>query len=114
MKYIDADRLIAKLGAEQDVLREKFVENGDTDLAMVVLGYGSCISTIATEPSEEVAKVRHGEWDVVYNENKPWALGCSACKELIYLTRHESESENPAEYGPRFCCNCGARMEGVE
>ncbi|MDY6283084.1 MAG: hypothetical protein SPL40_08535 [Erysipelotrichaceae bacterium] len=48
--------------------------------------------------TEDVAPVRHGQWEVVDAE-EPRRYGCSACKRLSW-------------HMDNYCPNCGARMDG--
>ena len=57
-------------------------------------------STIEEMPTIEAEPVRHGQWEVV-DQEEPRTYGCSECKRL-------------ARWPHIYCPNCGARMEGWE
>lgn len=45
--------------------------------------------------------VRHGHWDIIYNDNIPYAYRCSLCG------RTRIDNGN-------YCPHCGAKMDEVE
>ena len=54
-----------------------------------------------TTSEEEVVKfapVRHGRWDVLYNDNTPYTLKCSECGEYTIVNG-------------KYCPNCGCKMD---
>ena len=44
--------------------------------------------------------VRHGHWDIYYNDNIPYTLKCSECGEYTIVNG-------------KFCPNCGCKMDEV-
>ena len=42
--------------------------------------------------------VRHGHWDIYYNDNIPYTLKCSECGEYTIVNG-------------KYCPNCGAKMD---
>lgn len=55
-------------------------------------------------PAADVQPVRHGRW--IPQGDDMWL--CSNCKENIIFSMHESDRTEKQ----RYCCKCGARMEG--
>ena len=60
-----------------------------------------CISTIKKVPTVDAAPVVHGRWDFVTD----YTSRCTNCCEIQWID-HDKE--------PRYCPNCGARMDGGE
>ena len=52
----------------------------------------------AYTPTADVAEVKHGEWKIVYQNEKATVYECSECNHLTFGT---------SDY-----CICGARMDG--
>lgn len=42
--------------------------------------------------------VRHGHWDILYNDNIPYTLKCSECGEYTIVNG-------------KYCPNCGCKMD---
>lgn len=96
-RYIDADKI-------KDELLARDAEIGKPkDLKMLIKSAGifEALIHIQLAPAEEVAPVVHA-----YNKSKDGFL-CSACTFGDFgLFNHGGK------YTPKYCPNCGARMDG--
>lgn len=59
---------------------------------------------ISEMPTADVQPVKHGRW--ISQGDDMWL--CSNCKENIIYSMHKSDRTEKQ----RYCCRCGARMEG--
>lgn len=90
MRPIDADNLISVL----DILSDK----GDD------IRYWEQLKLIVADcPTADVAEVRHGRW-----RNYEGMLTCSVCGMEFY----NDIMEYTGDEVPRYCPNCGAKMDG--
>lgn len=69
---------------------KKILDSVDTDLCYI--------------PAADVQPVKHGHW--IPQGDDMWL--CSNCKENIIYSEHESDRTEKQ----RYCCRCGARMDG--
>ena len=90
-RIIDAD----KIG-----LRVPYSVDGNGD---ILVPLSSVRQAIAMTPTEDVEKVRHGEWE--QNQYCKRIYYCSKCGRHI-----EDCTNNPNEHFPY--CHCGAKMDG--
>lgn len=74
---------------------ETMLNNGKFDCLM---NENRCIN-----PSEDVAPVRHGEWEIVVGSNGKEYMVCTCCRVSQDLTGVFT-----------YCPNCGADMRGEE
>ena len=49
-------------------------------------------------PTIEAEPIRHGHWDIFYNDNIPFAFKCSECGQLTIVAT-------------KFCPSCGCKMD---
>ena len=94
-EYIDKELLIEALKNREDC-----VDCTDTDCVDCMCDFIACIV-----PSD-VAEVRHGKWEVVFDGNAKLyenMFECSVCK-----TTHIGHPNVG-----RYCPNCGAKMDGT-
>lgn len=71
------------------------------------------INFLKSQPAADVQEVRHGEWFISEYEY----LTCSECGGSRYTgAESKSEAVRNLENGkyPKFCENCGAKMDGGE
>ena len=68
--------------------------------------YCTLFDTIDTMPAADVQPVKHGRW--IPQGDDMWL--CSNCKKNIIFSMHESDRTEKQ----RYCCRCGARMDGQE
>lgn len=59
---------------------------------------------VANMPAADVQPVRHGRW--IPQGDDMWL--CSNCKKNIIYSEHGSDRTEKQ----RYCCRCGARMDG--
>ena len=85
MRLIDADELTEMVWRERLDTRERIA------------------NLIARQPTIEGA-VKHGRW--IPQGDDMWL--CSNCKKNIIFSMHESDRTEKQ----RYCCKCGARMDG--
>lgn len=74
------------------------------DLSFSAEAYERAANLTACMPNEEVQPVRHGRW--IPQGDDMWL--CSNCKENKIFSMHESDRAEKQ----RYCCRCGARMDG--
>jgi hypothetical protein len=72
-------------------------------------GFDYAVSVIELMAASDVAPVRHGKWTIDCIERnfsgvRPNYLFCSECHHSQYSRRHM----------PKYCPNCGAKMDGGE
>ena len=58
------------------------------------------------EKSEEV---KHGKWKIKTDDYDCEYMKCSCCKEEFYPV-----DEDTVDTTPKYCMNCGAKMDGKE
>ena len=61
----------------------------------------------AIESAPTIDTVKHGKWNVVHRDNRPFIAICNKCDARLYFT---SKSDGL----PNYCLNCGARMDGED
>lgn len=86
---------------------EKEIEAGNIALdedVWINKGLRIAIRDIKDIKAANVQPVRHGRW--IPQGDDMWL--CSNCKENIIFSMHESDRTNKQ----RYCCKCGARMDG--
>lgn len=66
--------------------------------------YADAMDFIEAIPAADVQPIHHGHW--IPKGNDMWL--CSNCKENIIYSEHESDRAEKQ----RYCCRCGARMDG--
>ena len=62
------------------------------------------IDVVECSEAADVQPVKHGRW--IPQGDDMWL--CSNCKENIIFSMHESDRTEKQ----RYCCKCGARMDG--
>ena len=96
MRLIDADALERTFFKEIEDAFQMAGMPKRTNVEAIVGGWTR--GSIRSAPTIDAVPVVHGEW--VKGEDDGLNT-CSACKEY-------------AEYTTRFCCNCGAKMDGAK
>lgn len=66
--------------------------------------YFAIVGFIDKLPTIEIEPVKHGRW--IPQGDDLWL--CSNCKENIIYSMHKSDRTEKQ----RYCCRCGARMDG--
>ena len=56
----------------------------------------------------DYVKVKHGKWKVKRDDYDTQYITCSVCKEEFY----PGDNEFDFDFIPKFCQNCGAKMDG--
>ena len=67
-------------------------------------GYKDCMDIVDDVKSADVQPIKHGRW--IPQGDDMWL--CSNCKENKIFSMHESDRTEKQ----RYCCRCGARMDG--
>jgi len=88
-KYINADALTAELNDMDGMI------------------YRDLADILAVVPSADVAKVRHGRWEIT--DAYPHWMCCSVCHKAVVRNIEVIERY---EIPTSFCSNCGAKMDG--
>ena len=57
-------------------------------------------------PTVDAVEVVHGRWKIV-DSGFDWELNCSLCGEQYWIEKDELETHKP-----KYCPNCGAKMDG--
>ena len=97
MRLIDADELFGRLAFDFEMLRNGALEKLSSD---------DILETIHKQPT--IDPVKHGHWNVIYTDNKPFSAHCSACnKSHLYF------SKQWIGVLPKYCGECGALMDEV-
>ena len=68
--------------------------------------YADAMDIIDVIPAADVQPVKHGRW--ISHGDDMWI--CSNCKENIIYSLHKSDRTEKQ----RYCCRCGARMDGEQ
>lgn len=89
-KYIEQEDLLELYRIDDPVLNE----NGHVPLPVIR-------QNIMDIPAADVAKVRHGEWEIVVGSNGKEYMVCTCCRVSQDLTGVFT-----------YCPNCGCRMDG--
>lgn len=97
---------IELLTAYRKEMRKIQIKNRFTDEQMTSyrLGFMDAIREYERRIATDVQPVRHGRW--ISQGDDMWL--CSNCKENIIYSEHESDRTEKQ----RYCCKCGARMDG--
>lgn len=75
-----------------------------TDEKCQMCEYAQIMFVLDNLPTADVQPVKHGRW--IPQGDDMWL--CSNCKENIIFSMHESDRTKKQ----RYCCKCGARMDG--
>ena len=99
-KYIDIDHEIQEM--QQVIEIRKNSHTFENDIA--AYAFKSIIEKFQSLPPADVAPVVHAKWIERWHENKHVIgdMACSACGAQMLLTF------------PKFCPNCGAKMDKKE
>lgn len=107
IRLIDADKLISDNISDYAKDDEEIVSRYEINCA----------------PTVEVEPVRHGHWTWYYTSKQELSYGsteytpmfmCSECGHRYEsYRRYDEPHEEDADY-PKYCENCGARMDGKE
>ena len=102
MRLIDADALMETLKIMRDMNKAELDDSIETSLIVIGIqeAYCSAIEAVQDAPTIEAESVVHGKWITKLIGERPY---CSAC----YKT-HDC-----FQWTPRYCPNCGAKMDGV-
>ena len=111
-RYADLDALEKELNERLTFLRER---NGNYD--QYTDGFDEAVDRVENFQTADVAPVVYGRWvpsesdfddgDVLFDVEEWCDWQCSACHEDICY-----EDPLPLRFLPKFCPNCGARMDG--
>lgn len=120
-RYIDADALIEELnsryGAACNWLTGR-LEGNDIEgeiRAMASMGMLiECKKTIEKMPTANVRENVTGKWEKLSCGLSYYTAICSACGERAKAWTVEKSWDNYEYCFPKYCPNCGAKMEGVE
>ena len=91
-RLIDADELMKSIEDNSYPVLQK---NGSVEKGMTITGIKQCIEE---QPTVDAEPVRHGEWNFDYGNPI-----CSLCGEEPYRKSNRDM--------PKYCPNCGAKME---
>ena len=94
MRLIDADALLKDIGEEPMNWTDTQAE------VQEYVDWKRTVATINSAPTIEAEPVKHGKWITILIGERPY---CSTC----YKT-HDC-----FEWTPRYCPNCGAKMDEV-
>lgn len=82
------------------------VKRGSNDDYTALVRINDILHCIDTMPTADVHPIKHGRW--IHQGDDMWL--CSNCKENIIFSMHESDRTEKQ----RYCCKCGARMDGEQ
>lgn len=94
-EYIERERLVKHY---ENCIDEVKNTNGITE------DFEICLRALKNQPAADVAEVKHGKWEVVFDGNAKLyenMFECSVCK-----TTHVGHPSVG-----RYCPNCGAKMD---
>lgn len=98
-EYIDKVEVGAKI--QMMYIRREMDYGGENDFCR---GMRKALRVIKNMPCADVQPVKRGRW--ISQGDDMWL--CSNCKENIIFSMHESDRTEKQ----RYCCKCGARMNG--
>lgn len=105
MRLIDAEAYAEEMKKRQDACKEwtqRTIDTADEENYLRSCGaYAIFVEaklTLDKMPTIDAVEVKHGEWEVV-DQEEPRRYGCSVCKRLSF-------------YMTNYCSCCGAKMNG--
>ena len=115
-KYIERDRLLKVLEERQ---AEKYKELGRAIYLEDIVAVGNEVGELKTVieiikeeiPTSDVAPVCHGHW--IQHNHIVTYYECSECHYSIDEEPHYNYSDDIMMF-PKYCENCGAKMDGGE
>lgn len=78
----------------------------DFDNDGVIYGLKVAIQVLATQPTADVAEVKHGHWYLLDNCANH-GVYCSVCCKKVYRDDYANQ-----KIKSKYCPNCGAKMDG--
>nr|DAG04031.1 MAG TPA: Arv1-like family protein [Myoviridae sp. ctbEa13] len=97
-KYIDFNIAVRKLGTWYNDLVG--IYGSDEDF---VKGYGDAMDDLADVPAADVQEVKHSRWEY-YNDT-------ARCVNCDHYTKDAYFDDHDEIVLPKYCSNCGAKMD---
>ena len=99
MRYIDVDKIIAKIKAEH-------CDKCKHDDRCFYCDIDKVLLELEEADDADVVEVKHGEWKIKRDDYDCEYMMCSCCKEEFYPA-----DDDTVDTTPKYCPNCGAKMD---